>query len=67
MCWNRCSINNIGKSFTAESDDLDFVFAHRDKLCLHKRVPDPDALYDGYDESDDTEEKARTFPLAKKK
>jgi len=54
---------------TGWSDDLDFVFAHRDKLCsrLHKRVPDPDAPYDGYDESDDTEEKARTFPLAKKK
>ncbi len=54
---------------TGWSDDLDFVFAHRDKLCsrLHKRVPDPDAPYDGYDESDDTEEKARTIPLAKKK
>ena len=54
---------------TGWSDDLDFVFAHRDKLCsrLHKRVPDPDAPYDGYDESDDTEKKARTIPLAKKK
>lgn len=54
---------------TGWSDDLDFVFAHRDKLCsmLHKRVPDPDAPYDGYDESDDTEENARTILLAKKK
>ena len=54
---------------TGWSDDLDFVFAHRDKLCsrLHKRVPDPEAPYDGYDESDDTEEKARTILLAKKK
>lgn len=54
---------------TGWSDNLDFVFAHRDKLCsrLHKRVPDPDAPYDGYDESDDTEEKARTILLAKKK
>ena len=54
---------------TGWSDNLDFVFAHRDKLCsrLHKRVPDPTAPYDGYDESDDTEEKARTIPLAKKK
>ena len=54
---------------TGWSDDLDFVFAHRDKLCsrLHKRVPDPDAPYDGYDESDDTEKKARTILLAKKK
>ena len=54
---------------TGWSDNLDFVFAHRDKLCsrLHKRVSDPTAPYDGYDESDDTEEKARTIPLAKKK
>ena len=54
---------------TGWSDDLDFVFAHRDRLCsrLHKRVPDPDAPYDGYDEADDTEEKARTILLAKKK
>ena len=54
---------------TGWSDDLNFVFAHRDKLCsrLHKRVPDPDAPYDGYDESDDTEKKARTILLAKKK
>jgi len=54
---------------TGWSDNLDFVFAHRDKLCsrLHKRVPDPDAPYDGYDESDDTEEKARTIFLARKK
>ncbi len=54
---------------TGWSDDLDFVFAHRDKLCsrLHRRVPDPEAPYDGYDESDDTEEKARTILLAKKK
>ena len=51
---------------TGWSDDLDFVFAHRDKLCsrLHKRIPDPDAPYDGYDESDDTEEQARTIPLS---
>ena len=54
---------------TGWSDDLDFVFAHRDRLCsrLHRRVPDPDAPYDGYDETDDTEEKARTIPLAKKR
>ena len=54
---------------TGWSDDLDFVFAHRDQLCsrLHKRVPDPDAPYDGYDETDDTEEKARTILLDKKK
>jgi len=54
---------------TGWSDDLDFAFAHRDKLCsrLHKQVPDPDAPYDGYDETDDTEERARTILLAKKR
>ncbi len=54
---------------TGWSDDLDFAFAHRDRLCsrLHRRVPDPDAPYDGYDETDDTEEKARTILLAKKR
>lgn len=41
---------------TGWSQDLDFVFAHKDKKCspLSKRVHDPDAPYDGYDESDDT-------------
>lgn len=54
---------------TGWSDDLDFVFAHRDRLCslFRKRVPDPDAPYDGYIEDDDTEERARTVPLKKKK
>ena len=43
---------------TGWSQDLDFVFAHRDRKCspLSKRVHDPDAPYDGYDESDDTRE-----------
>ena len=41
---------------TGWSQDLDFVFAHRDKKCspFSRKVPDPDAPYDGYDESDDT-------------
>ena len=43
---------------TGWSQDIDFVFAHKDKKCspFSKRVPDPDAPYDGYDESDDTKE-----------
>ena len=53
--------------FTGDrSDDLDFVFAHRDQVCnsLKKQKPhDPSAPYDGYDESDDTEEKARAGML----
>lgn len=51
---------------TGWSDDLDFVFAHRDQVCnsLKKQKPhDPSAPYDGYDESDDTEEKARAGML----
>lgn len=54
---------------TGWSDDLDFVFAHRTELCapFKKRVPDPDAPYDGYDESDDTPEKARSVLLTKKR
>jgi glyoxylase-like metal-dependent hydrolase (beta-lactamase superfamily II) len=43
---------------TGWSQDIDFVFAHKGKKCspFSKRVPDPDAPYDGYDESDDTKE-----------
>ena len=38
------------------------AFAHKDKLWspYKKRVHDPNAPYDAYDESDDTEEKARS-------
>ena len=54
---------------TGWSDDLDFCFAHRDRLCslFRKRVPAPEAPYDGYIEDDDTEERARTVLLKKKK
>ena len=50
---------------TGWTDDLEFAFAHKDKLCspFKKRVPDPTAPYDAYDESDDTEEKAKTEKL----
>ena len=55
---------------TGWHDDLDFVFAHRDQLChdIKKQKPhDPDAPWDGYDESDDTEQKTRSVRLAKQK
>ncbi len=48
---------------TGYSDDLDFSFAHKDKLCkmLGYHGPhDPKAPYDAYDESDDTKEKVQT-------
>ncbi len=53
---------------TGWSDDLDFVFAHKDRVCnsMKKQKPhDPNAPYDGYDEREDTEDKARTVRLEK--
>lgn len=46
---------------TGWTDDRYFAFAHRDKLCslFKKKVHDPSAPYDAYDESDDTEENAK--------
>ena len=43
-------------------DNFEFAFAHKDQLCspFKKRVHAPAASYDAYDESDDTEEKARS-------
>ena len=47
---------------TGWTEDRDFAFAHREELCspFGKRVHDPSAPYDAYDESDDTEEKAKS-------
>ena len=53
---------------TGWSDDFDFVFAHIDQVCnsLKKQKPhDPTAPYNGYNESEDTEAKARAIRLAK--
>ncbi len=54
---------------TGWTDDLDFVFRHRAEICkpFTRKYTDPEAPYDGYIEDDDTEEMARTIPLAKKK
>ena len=54
---------------TGWTDDLDFVFRHRTEICkpFTKKYSDPEAPYDGYIEDDDTEEKARTILLAKKR
>ena len=51
---------------TGWTDNMDFAFAHKDKLCspFKKRVPDSTAPYDAYDESDDTEENAKQGLLA---
>lgn len=50
---------------TGYTDDFEFAFAHKDKLCspFKKKVHDPSASYDAYDESDDTEEKAKNVRL----
>ena len=47
---------------TGWTDDLTFAFAHRSELCspFKKRVHDPNAPYDAYDESDDTRERAQS-------
>ena len=52
---------------TGWTDDVDFAFLHRDEPCrpFTRKYTDPRAPYDGYVEDDDTEEKARTLPLAK--
>ena len=47
---------------TGWTDSFDFAFAHKEKLCspFKKRVHDPSAPYDAYDESDDTEAGAKS-------
>lgn len=53
---------------TGWTDDLEFAFRHRDKICnsMKKQKPhDPTAPYDGYDEREDTEERARGERLHK--
>ena len=54
---------------TGWTDDFTFAFAHIDEICNSlKRKPkvhDPKAPYDGFDESEDTEENARSGYLAK--
>jgi len=53
---------------TGWSDDFTFAFAHIDEICNSLRrkpkVHDPKAPYDGFDESEDTEENARSGYLA---
>lgn len=46
---------------TGFTDNFEFAFAHKDKLCspFKKKVHDPSAPYDAYDESDDTEANAK--------
>ncbi len=50
---------------TGWTDNFEFAFAHKDKLCsvYKKKVHDPNAPYDAYDESDDTEQKAKSGNL----
>ena len=51
---------------TGWTDNFQFAFAHKDELCspVKKRAHDPSAPYDAYEESDDTEEKAKSGFLA---
>ena len=52
---------------TGWTDNLEFAFRHRAELCapFKKRMHDPNAPYDGYEESEDTEQSARGARLAK--
>ena len=47
---------------TGWTDNFTFAFAHKEQLCspFGKRVHDPNAPYDAYDESDDTEQSAKS-------
>ena len=65
----RRGIIKIITGHTGWTDDLDFVFAHRKEICkpFTRRYSDPEAPFDGYIEDDDTEEKARTIRLVKKR
>ena len=53
---------NFITGHTGWTDNFAFAFAHKDKSCspFKKRVHDPSAPYDAYDESDDTEENAKS-------
>ena len=51
---------------TGWTDDLDFAFAHIDRVCnsfVKQKPHDATAPYDAYDESDDTEQAARSTRL----
>lgn len=54
---------------TGWTDDLDWAFAHRTEVCNSLRrkpkVHDPEAPYDGYNEAEDTEARARSVRLKK--
>ena len=54
---------------TGWTDDFEFAFRHVDEICnalsRKPKVQDPKAPYDGFDESGDTEDKARTVILEK--
>ena len=65
----RRGIIKIITGHTGWTDDLDFAFRHSAEICkpFTKKYTDPEAPYDGYIEDDDTEEKARTIRLAKKR
>ena len=59
-----------GESQSGWYDDLDWIFRHKDQVChaSKKQTPhDPNAPYDGYDESDDTEQNAKAVRLEKVK
>ena len=62
----EATLNHKDESvYSSWTDNFDFAFAHKDRLCspFGKRVHDPSAPYDAYDETDDTKEKAQAGRL----
>lgn len=59
---NMCVKPLIITGHTGFTEDFEFAFLHKDKLCspFKKKVHDPLAPYDAYDESDDTEQNAKS-------
>ena len=65
---DRGLIPKVITGHTGWTDDFEFVFRHKDKICnsLKKQKPhNPLAPYDGYKEDDDTEANARSGYLPK--
>ena len=52
---------------TGWTDNLEFAFRHRTELCtpFKRRMHDPNAPYDGYEESEDTEQSAHSARVVK--
>ena len=62
MAWLGIAPESIRHILITHQDTDHVAFAHKDRLCspFKKKVHDPTAPYDAYDESDDTRERAQS-------